>query len=108
MASLFVACHPPRYLRDHYAHSVRVEPGSRLADALGANECWVNSRHHQAVDRPAPGFAITARAADGVIEGIEHAEAPFMLGVQWHPESIAATNPHMLGLFAAFVLASQG
>lgn len=89
------------------AHDVRVEPGSRLAAALGVTGCRVNSRHHQAVLEAAPGMAVTARAPDGVIEGIEAAGQRFVVGVQWHPENLAPESPVMLGLFRAFVEASR-
>ena len=46
----------------------------------------VNSAHHQAVAKPAPGCIVDAVAPDGVIEGIEFPSHPFCLGVQWHPE----------------------
>ena len=107
-AALPHACHPPQYPRDYHAHTVRTEPHSRLAAALGSLQLSVNSRHHQAVKRVAPGFRIVARAPDGVIEGIEHVDAPFIVGVQWHPESMAEDDPHMMGLFEAFVDACRG
>jgi putative glutamine amidotransferase len=93
----------PEYPRDHRAHPVHVEPGTRLVVALGTRKLEVNSRHHQAIKELAPGFAITARAPDGVIEGIEKEDATFVVGVQWHPESLAADDPRMLALFEAFV-----
>ena len=101
------ACNAPTYPRAYRAHALRIDPDSRIAATLGATECRVNSRHHQAVKDAAPAFAITARAPDGVIEGIEHREAPFIVGVQWHPESLAAGDPQMLALFEALVDASR-
>jgi putative glutamine amidotransferase len=66
-------------------HEVDVEPGSRLARAFGDERTTVNSVHHQAVDRLGDGLRATARAADGVIEGIEDDDG-VAVGVQWHPE----------------------
>lgn len=44
----------------------------------------VASRHHQAIDRLAKGFSVTATAQDGIIEAIiGHGH----FGMQWHPES---------------------
>ena len=68
-------------------HSIGIEPGSRLAAAIGATNAVVNSMHHQAVKRLAPGFRITARAPDGVVEAIEHDSLP-VAGVQFHPEGL--------------------
>ena len=81
-------------------HDISIAPGSRLANILGCREYVVNSRHHQAVDRPAPGVAVTATAPDGVIEAIEIPEKRFVLGVQWHPE--ARTDGPDRRLFEAF------
>jgi putative glutamine amidotransferase len=34
------------------------------------------------------GLLVTARAReDGVVEALEHADAEFVIGVQWHPEA---------------------
>ena len=95
----------PEYARDHRAHPIHVEAGTQLVAAMGTQQLEVNSRHHQAVKDLAPGFAITARAPDGVIEGIEEQDAPFVVGVQWHPESLTANDTRMLALFEAFVKA---
>ena len=101
------ASSPPAYPRDHRAHVVHIEPGTRLASIFGENELWTNSRHHQAVRDVAPGFVVTARAPDGVIEGTEKVDARFIVGVQWHPENLVATDPQMLALFQSFVQASR-
>jgi putative glutamine amidotransferase len=71
-------------------HTVRVEPGSLLARTLGAQAGTVNSRHHQAIRDLAPGLRAVAWAADGVIEGVEPADAtaPWTVAVQWHPEDL--------------------
>lgn len=87
------------------AHPVQVEADTHLYRALGTARCMTNSRHHQAVKTPAPGFIVSARAPDGVIEGIERPDAPFCVGVQWHPENLAPTDGQMLSLFRAFVQA---
>ena len=52
----------------------------------------VNSLHHQAVDRVAPGLRVAARAADGVIEAIEDPASRFTVGLQWHPEMLGAEH----------------
>ena len=91
------------------AHGIRVEPGSRLASALGgrpaADACVVNSRHHQAVDQVAPSFVVSASSPDGVVEAIERPASDFCIGVQWHPENFWATG-EFAPLFEAFVKAA--
>lgn len=95
--------HPDR-ARDAIVHDIQVEPGSRLAAAMGPAARRVNSLHHQAVDRVAEGFRATAWAGDGVIEAIEApGEAWWMLAVQWHPEDLEETSPGDQRLFAALV-----
>ena len=69
-------------------HPVSIEPGSRLQAMLG-DELEVHSCHHQAPDRIGEGLRVTARAADGVVEGIEMEGARFAVGVLWHPEEHA-------------------
>lgn len=69
-------------------HEVRIEPGSRLAQLLGAGEQLVNSRHHQAV-RPeimAPELRAVARSRDGFVEAMESRDGAWVVSVQWHPE----------------------
>ena len=51
----------------------------------------VNSLHHQTVDQVAAGYRVTARGADGGVEGLEHAELP-IIAVQWHPEMMAGRD----------------
>ncbi len=68
------------------AHSVRLQPDSRLAEILGEETLQVNSLHHQGIARVGNGLRPNAWAEDGLIEGIELPRAPFVIGVQWHPE----------------------
>jgi putative glutamine amidotransferase len=83
-------------------HEVLVEPGTHLHRVLGRSPVDVSSYHHQAVDALAPGLRVVARAADGVIEGVEHVSAD-LLAVQWHPEDLAATSVTDAALFADLV-----
>jgi len=83
----------------HATHDVEVLAGTRLATLLGAGTLGVNSFHHQAVDRLGDGLRISACAADGTVEGIE--ADGFVLGVQWHAETLADGR-----LFEALVTAA--
>jgi putative glutamine amidotransferase len=87
------------------AHSVQIEPGSRLAEALGALEMEVNSLHHQAVKEAGAGLHITGRAPDGLIEGLEGNGEAWVAAVQWHPEWLLDDDPRMKQLFATFAAA---
>ena len=90
---------------DHWAkvHTVTVRRGTLLSRILGQDTVLVNSQHHQAVNRVAPGFTLAALSEDGIVEAIEKPDARFCLGVQWHPEWLSDADPAMQGLFDAFV-----
>lgn len=93
------------------AHEVWVSKGSRLWTLMqekmaDVDTCSVNSRHHQAIKRLAPGFEVTATAPDGVIEAIECPNATFCLGVQWHPENFWRTG-EFRPLFEGFIEACR-
>jgi gamma-glutamyl-gamma-aminobutyrate hydrolase PuuD len=79
---------------------VTLEAGSRVAAALGP-EATVRCHHHQALDRLAEGLVVTGRAADGLMEAVELAGSPFVVGVQWHPEEDATDVRLMAGLVTA-------
>jgi putative glutamine amidotransferase len=89
------------------AHTVRIEVSSRLAALVGQLQLEVNSLHHQAVDRLAPGLVATAWADDGVIEAVEAPAKRFVLGVQWHPEDLVDDDEAMRRLFKAFIDAAR-
>jgi putative glutamine amidotransferase len=84
---------------------VDVLPGTRLASIAGAGPLAVNSFHHQAVDRLGAGLRVAARAQDGTVEAIEG--RGFVLGVQWHAETLAERPEHG-ALFEALVDAAAG
>ena len=86
-------------------HQVEVLPGTLLSSITGACPLPVNSRHHQGIKQPGNGLRICATAPDGLIEGIELPDHPFVLGVQWHPESLSDRYPAHQKLFDAFVRA---
>ena len=90
---------------DQGRHPIRVEAGTLLEAAIGADPEPVNSSHHQAVARAGEGLRVSARAADGVVEAIEGAGERFCLGVQWHPERVS--GDHRGQLLGAFVSACR-
>jgi putative glutamine amidotransferase len=69
-------------------HDVTIEPGSRLAEALGAGRRLVNTIHHQAIEHLGEGLRVTATADDGLIEAVEPEDGWDLLAVQWHPEKL--------------------
>ena len=86
-----------------HRHSLNVAPGSIMERVYGDGEIRVSSRHHMGVDEVAPGFDVTARCPDGVIEAIESNQPDwFALGTQFHPESDSASALDMR-IFEEFV-----
>jgi putative glutamine amidotransferase len=80
--------HEQKNPRNEAGHVITVEEGTLLRAITGASALAVNTAHHQAVEVPASGVVVSARASDGVIEAIEYPAHPFCLGVQWHPERL--------------------
>ena len=73
--------------REETVHGLHIEKNSRLHKIFGSTTGQVNSVHHQSIRVPGQGLKITARAPDGVIEGIESIDqSHYLIGVQWHPE----------------------
>jgi putative glutamine amidotransferase len=72
----------------YLAHPMTLEGDSWLAERLDTAELPVNTLHHQALHRLAPGLRVVARAPDGVIEAVEGTGPGFVLGVQCHPEEL--------------------
>ena len=91
---------------EHPGHTIRVAPGSRLGAALGADSAWVNSYHHQALDRLGDGVVPTAWAEDGVIEAIELDGEAWVLGAQWELQESWKDDERFLAVFADFVSAT--
>ena len=87
------------------AHEVTVQAGTQLAEIVSASRFGVNSTHHQAIKAVGRGLVVSARAADGIVEGIEDRSGPFFLGVQWHPESMGEA-PHR-AIYAALIAAAR-
>lgn len=86
-------------------HEVALQPDSRLAGIFGADRIEVNSFHHQSVRRLGRGLRGVGRSPDGVIEAIEDPSADFLIGVQWHAETLGE-RPEHFGLLREFVAAA--
>jgi putative glutamine amidotransferase len=96
------------------AHTVKIEPESKLAEIVGASQTVaVNSSHHQSADAVGDGLRVVARSAkDGIIEALEGtAPGHFVLAVQWHPERSVNDGPELAesahAIFRAFIEAAR-
>ncbi|SAL32140.1 peptidase C26 [Caballeronia sordidicola] len=83
---------------DQHRHPIRFPDGSTLVNMFpGHREALVNSIHHQAVKTIGRDLNIEAvSAADGIIEAVRYRRAPFVMGVQWHPEFHRAGGDELL------------
>jgi putative glutamine amidotransferase len=93
----------PGTLEEKYAPRHLVFLSGQLARIVGSTKILVNSLHGQAIDMPAPGLVVEARAPDSTIEAVRVERARgFALGVQWHPEWNYADDSASLAIFRAF------
>jgi putative glutamine amidotransferase len=75
-----------------HRHGLTVVFGTLMERIYGDGEIRVNSMHHQAIDDVAPGFQVTARCPDGVVEAIESTQEDWWaIGTQFHPEAESAS-----------------
>lgn len=89
----------------HASHFIQLKKGSLLQKMMDKNQLKVNSFHHQAVkDVPFP-FVVSAHSSDGIIEAIESSSDSFVVGVQWHPETLKDASS--LKLFTEFIQESS-
>jgi len=103
----------------HVRHDVLIEPSLLLA-MVGPDPLEVISGHHQALASVGDAWRVAAMDEEGLIEAIERPDAPFAVGVQWHPEAelsgtrhealfrglVAAARQHAFDIEAARVVAS--
>jgi putative glutamine amidotransferase len=88
-------------------HRVALAPGSRLRDAFGVEAPFVNTYHHQGLDRLGTGLRAVAHAEDGLVEAVEGTTGAWLLGVQWHPEMSYAAYPDQRAPFTGFLEACR-
>lgn len=89
-------------------HEIVLTADSRVARAMKTTSPKrSHSFHHQALDKVANDLRVTGRAADNTVEAVEHASAKWIVGVQWHPEDDASTEPDQQKLFDGFIEAAK-
>ena len=72
------------------AHSVKATKNS-ICYRLYGEDFWVNSAHHQAIDKLADTLVATAYSEENIIEATQHISLP-IFSVQWHPERMCFLN----------------
>jgi putative glutamine amidotransferase len=98
-----------RPLEERYGPVHPIKLRGKLREWIGADDIMVNSLHGQGVARLAPGLKPEAFAKDGLVEAVRGLDdEAFCLGVQWHPEWQAKSNPVSVTLFRRFGSAARG
>lgn len=88
---------PDRNALDAAKHPVYLEKGTRLHELLGMDVIQGVTLHHYQLNGAAQELTVSAKAADGTIEGIESGDR--ILGVQFHPEADRSLEHLFKGFF---------
>lgn len=92
-----------KFPRWYKAHEVEIEEKSHIFKAYKKEKMKTNSLHHQAIKEVGDGLTVTAKALDGIVEGVEDKSKDFLVGVQWHPEMMYFKYDEQLKIFEYFV-----
>jgi len=97
--------HAPRQFpvgEEFVLHEINIEPGSKMASAIGGSRVKGASFHHQGIAELAGDLVAVGYAPDGILEAVEH-RSKWLLGMQWHPEDTAAHDAAQQNIYNAFV-----
>lgn len=94
----------PKYMP---CHEVEVYVNTHLYNMVKKAKLFVNTKHHQSIDDLGDGLVISAKAIDGVIEGIEDPNQSFLAAVQWHPEMMSGQDELQRMIFEGFIKACR-
>ncbi|MCP3761725.1 gamma-glutamyl-gamma-aminobutyrate hydrolase family protein [Domibacillus sp. A3M-37] len=84
-------------------HQVTLVGHSRLAKIIQETTVNVNSLHHQGIETLGKGLTAVGHSPDDLIEAVEMEGDVFVVGVQWHPESMVPESIEMCRLFSHFI-----
>lgn len=70
-----------------YVHNVSIIDHTILSKIIGEKEIKVNSKHNYHVSSTT-NLKVSAYSEDGLIEAVEYDDKDFVIGVQWHPETM--------------------
>lgn len=89
-----------------YVHSVAIKENTLLRKIIGKNKIQVNSKHNYHVQTTTE-FVVSAYSEDGLIEAIEHPNKEFVVGIQWHPETMIDYDESANKILDAFISACK-
>lgn len=96
-----ILLHSQKERRECASHTINIQENSFLYPIF-QDRGYVNSFHHQAIDRLGKGLKAVAYSEDQMIEAIEHISLP-ITAVQFHPEDMYKTDQKMQEIFNQFV-----
>ncbi len=89
------------------AHSVNIKRGSILFDAYKKEKVFVNSFHHQGIDKLGENLRAVASSDDGLCEAVQMDNKRFVLATQWHPEMLFEDDEIHAEIFKKFIEACK-
>jgi len=92
---------------NHPVHHVKVEENSRLGRVAGGDTLRVNSYHHQCINEVGRDLVVTA-SHRGIVEAVEYTGERFIVGLQWHPETMIESCGEQLNIFKSFIGSCRG
>ncbi len=94
--------------RERPSHGLSIAPESLLGSLAGEVDAFVNSHHHQALEKIGEGLQVSAWSSDGLVEAVEETrDGRWALGVQWHPELGWESNNLSKAIFNSFIEAAS-
>ena len=82
--------------RNETSHLITINKNTKLYKIINKSKIYVNSAHHQSVNKLGKNLIKVAEAEDKIIEAIEHTKHPWCIGVQWHPEFLITNYDKLL------------
>lgn len=84
-----------------YVHEVEIIKDTTLSKIINKDKIKVNSRHKFHIENT--NLKVSAYSTDGIIEALEVPNKKFILGVQWHPESMVGYDQDANKIFDYFI-----
>ena len=92
----------------HLVHDIELDAESPLRKVVAGDRVTISCYHHQCLGKLGQGLLPAAHASDGTIEAVTiDGHQGWYLGVQWHPEDSAASDPVQASIFRAFIDAAR-
>ena len=89
-------------IEERYVHKIILEDDNILMNILGQKEFMVNSKHTYCVDKIGD-LKLLAKSEDNIIEAVQVKNKKFILGLQWHPESMFPYDNIQYKIFEYFI-----